>query len=543
MSAELSSKSCVTPAELFFREQDIPTSWRPGPLREQREYLVNGFLRIWPGALTDVFSPIPVRRADRLEPRLLGRVPSLARAAALEALAAARAAYDRGRGQWPTLGVAGRAAVIREFAHRLASCRAEMVLLLMWETAKSRAEAEAEFERTLRNLDEALQEAQSLVGSGEVVPREGISARCGRAPRGVALCLGPCNHPLNETFATLIPALLMGNTVVLKPPRYGVLLFRPLLAMWRELLPPGVVNVIYGEGDEVLLPLMRSGDVDALAFIGSPQVGQALAQAHPRPLRLKTVMGLGAKNAAVVLPGADLQQAARECLLGALAFNGQRCTALKILFVHRDEVSCFVDLFLRGLRAVRWGMPWQQGVWLTPLIEPHRPAYLRELLADALRQGAHILNPDGGAGSGPWFPPTVVSPVTSAMRLWREEQFGPLVPIVSFDCWTEVEDYLDQCDYAQQISLFARDAAQLEPLVDPLVNQVGRVNLNCKCQRGPDNLPFGGRKDSAVDTLSAREVLTSLSLPVVVAARDGAESRLLLDGLSVSGRCRFFSED
>ena len=129
------------------------------------------------------------------------------------------------------------------------------------------------------------------------------------------------------------------------------------------------------------------------------------------------------------------------------------------------------------------------------------------------------------------------------MRLWREEQFGPLVPIVSFDCWTEVEDYLDQCDYAQQISLFARDAAQLEPLVDPLVNQVGRVNLNCKCQRGPDNLPFGGRKDSAVDTLSAREVLTSLSLPVVVATRDSAESRCLVDSLSASGRCRFFSKD
>jgi glyceraldehyde-3-phosphate dehydrogenase (NADP+) len=334
----------------------------------------------------------------------------------------------------------------------------------------------------------------------------------------------------------------MGNTVVLKPPRHGVLLFRPLLALWRDLLPPGVVNVIYGEGDEVLLPLMRSGDVDALAFIGSPKVGQALMQAHPRPLRLKTVMGLGAKNAAVVLPGADLEQAARECLLGALAFNGQRCTALKILFVHRDEVSRFIDLFVRGLRSVRWGMPWQQGVWLTPLIEPHRPDYLRELLADALRQGAQILNPDGGAGSGPWFPPTVVYPVTSAMRLWREEQFGPLVPIVSFYRWTEVEDYLDQCDYAQQISLFARNAAQLEPLVDPLVNQVGRVNLNCKCQRGPDNLPFGGRKDSAVETLSAREVLTSLSLPVVVAARDSAESRRLMESLSASDRCRFFSQ-
>jgi glyceraldehyde-3-phosphate dehydrogenase (NADP+) len=543
MSAELNSNSCATPAELFPREQDIPANWRPGPLREQREYLVNGFFRIWTGALTEVFSPIPVRREDRLEPRLLGRVPDLDRAAALEALAAARAAYDRGRGDWPTLGIVRRAAVMREFGRRLAACRTEVVLLLMWETAKSRAEAEAEFDRTLRNLDEALEAAQNLVSSGEVAAREGISARCGRAPRGVALCLGPCNHPLNETFATLIPALLMGNTVVLKPPRHGVLLFRPLLALWRDLLPPGVVNVIYGEGDEVLLPLMRSGDVDALAFIGSPQVGQALVKAHPRPLRLKAIMGLGAKNAAVVLPGADLQQAVRECLLGALAFNGQRCTALKILFVHCDEVSRFIDLFLRGLRAVRWGMPWQQGVWLTPLIELHRPAYLRELLADALRNGAQILNPEGGAGGGPWFPPTAVYPVTCAMRLWREEQFGPLVPIVSFENWSEVEDYLDQCDYAQQISLFARDAAQVEPLVDPLVNQVGRVNLNCKCQRGPDHLPFGGRKDSAVETLSAREVLTSLSLPVVVAARDSAESRRLMDSLSASARCGFFPEE
>jgi hypothetical protein len=107
-----------------------------------------------------------------------------------------------------------------------------------------------------------------------------------RSPLGVALCMGPYNYPLNETFTTLIPALIMGNTVIFKPPRFGVLLHRPLLEAFRDSFPPGVVNTVYGRGSVVIGPLMESGKIDVLAFIGSSDVGEP-GQAAPAPARLR----------------------------------------------------------------------------------------------------------------------------------------------------------------------------------------------------------------------------------------------------------------
>nr|WP_305042505.1 aldehyde dehydrogenase family protein [Geoalkalibacter sp.] len=530
--------------EIFPEEQNLPAFCPAPPVEDQRDYLVGGQLHVWDGPLQEVFSPLPVRRGNQLRPRLLGRVPRLDLAAALDALAAARAAFDEGRGPWPTLGIAARRQVLQALRAGLAERRGDIVPLLVWEVGKSLAEAEGEFERTLNYFDETLADLERRRGEDAVpVTAEGIAARRGRAPRGVVLCLGPFNYPLNEAFATLLPALAMGNTVLLKPPKIGVLLFRPLLGLFRELLPPGVVNVIYGEGEELLEPLMATGRIDVLAFIGSGAVAERLVRAHPRPLRLTPVLGLGAKNAAVVLPGADLERAVRECLLGSLAFNGQRCTALKILFVHESLRDAFLDQFLAALGRIRQGMPWDKGVWITPLAEPERPGYLRALLDDALAQGARILNPGGGSALGSFFRPALVAPVTPAMRLFHEEQFGPLVPVVPFADFATIDQFLRDSDYAQQISLFGRDEAALAPLIDSLVNRVARVNLNCKCQRGPDCLPFTGRKDSAVGTLAVREALDAFSHPALVAMRDGREDRALLKSLSTSGRSTFLAPE
>ncbi|MDO3377895.1 aldehyde dehydrogenase family protein [Geoalkalibacter halelectricus] len=529
--------------DIFPEEARIPGFCRPPAAEDQREFLVGGLFRIWDGPLQDIYSPLPIRQGAQLRPRLLGRVPRLDQKTALGALDAACAAFDQGHGPWPTLGPARRMQALRDLRAGLSAHRQSLVSLLMWEVGKSLAEAEAEFDRTLSYFDETFADLHRRArDSARVEAREGIAARLGRAPLGVTLCLGPFNYPLNETFATLLPALAMGNTVVLKPPKIGVLVFRPLLGLFREIFPPGVVNVIYGEGDEILAPLMATGKIDVLAFIGSDKTAERLLRAHPRPLRLTPVLGMGAKNAAVILPGADLSRAVRECLLGSLAFNGQRCTALKILFVHQSRVEEFLKHFGAALARIRQGMPWEKGVWITPLAEPERPAYLHELLTDATARGARVLNPEGGLTTAGFFAPALLYPVTPAMRLFHEEQFGPLVPVAPFTDLAQVEDFLRNSDYAQQISLFSSDPAELAPLIDALTNRVARVNLNCKCQRGPDSFPFTGRKDSAVGTLAVSEALDAFSHPTLVAQRDGRDDRHLLDALSNDGRSRFLSD-
>ena len=167
----------------------------------------------------------------------------------------------------------------------------------MWEICKSFAESEKEFDRTIAYIEDTIDALKNLDRTNSrFVIEQGIIGQIRRAPLGVTLCLGPTNYPLNETFTTLIPALIMGNTIVLKPPRPGVILYRPLLEAFRDAFPKGVVNIIYGNGREVTPPLMASGKVDALAFIGSSRAASALKKLHPRPHRLRSILGLEAKK-------------------------------------------------------------------------------------------------------------------------------------------------------------------------------------------------------------------------------------------------------
>ena len=457
-----------------------------------------------------------------------------------QALAAARAAYDHGRGEWATRPLVERLPCLDRLIEALEDCGDTLTRLLMWEIGKSLDECWMEFDRTLRDLQKLRVAAheRDLNGS-RLVTDEGVLAQIRRAPLGVVLCLGPYTFPLNETFVMLLPALLAGNSVILKLQRRASLWFAPLLPVLADLFRPGVVNVLFGATDTLIPPLMATGHVAALGFVGPSSVANRLKAAHPRPHRLRTVLGLGAKNAAIVLPDADLEVAVRECVKGALAFNGQRCTALKILFVHRSIQEPFIRRFVNAMGLLKQGMPWEDGVQLTPLPNTDKIAYLDALVEDAIACGARVLNPGGGRAAGTLYRPALVGPVTDRMRLWREEQFGPVVPLVIFDTAEEVIDYLVDAETGQQVSLFGEDPATLGALIDPLVNQVCRVNINSKCQRNPDTFPFAGRKDSGEGPLSIPAALDAFSLPTLVAATDQNGNRALVQGVIEGGFSRF----
>ena len=175
--------------------------------------------------------------------------------------------------------------------------------------------------------------------------------------------------------------------------------------------------------------LLGSGKVNVLTLIGSSR----LPIISPKINRLRAILGLDAKNAAIVMPDADLELAVKECLLGALTFNGQRCTALKALLVHSAIVSRFMQRLTEEIAKLKIGMPWEPGVSITPLAEPSKAAYLAECIIDAEARGARIVNPGGGSACKSLFYPALVYPVREGMRLYREEQFGPVLPVIPFD--------------------------------------------------------------------------------------------------------------
>jgi len=531
-------------AGIFPSDGSIPDQYNFEAPIEQRHYLCNGNLYEWSGPLQEVLSPVMVAAGNGLRRKILGAYPLLTERESEAVLDAACAAYDNGRGQWPKTSVEGRIRHMQDFAYRMKELRSEVVKLLMWEIGKNLPDAENEFDRTIDYIHDTMDALKDLDRiSSRLVSDQGVMGQIRRAPLGVVLCMGPYNYPLNETFTTLIPALIMGNTVIFKPPKLGVLLHQPLLKAFRDSFPTGVVNTIYGDGQRVVGPLMASGRIDVLAFIGSSRVADILKHQHPKPHRLRCVLGLEAKNPAIVLADADLDLAVKECVLGSLSFNGQRCTALKILFVHRKIVDSFLRKFREKVGQLTCGMPWEAGVQLTPLPEAGKTGYLTGLIEDAVSRGARVVNRRGGEVSETFMRPAVVYPVTSGMRLYTEEQFGPVIPICPFDDMDEPMRYVNESNYGQQVSIFGMDPDVIADLIDSLVNQVCRVNVNCQCQRGPDTFPFTGRKDSAEGTLSVSDALRVFSIRTLVAAKQDEADKQLFRAILKERKSRFLSSD
>jgi len=530
--------------QIFPKESDIPQQYKIPQHIEQREYLINGELRTWTGPLNSVVSPVFVKNGDSIEQKILGSTPLLTSAEALHALEAAVSAYDQGKGQWATSSVATRISHVEMFLEKMRGQRSEVVKFLMWEIGKSLKDSEREFDRTCDYIVDTVKALKELDRhSAKLVEEQGFMGQIRRVPLGVALCMGPFNYPLNETFSTLIPALIMGNTVVFKPAKFGVLLIRPLLEAFRTSFPPGVINIIYGRGRETVGALLETGLIDLFAFIGTNKGANDLKKLHPKLHRLKAVLGLDAKNPGIVLADADLDNAVRECVSGSLSFNGQRCTALKILFVHKSILTEFLERFTKAISTMKPGVPWDEGVQLTPVPEPGKVQYLDELLKDAVGKGARIVNEDGGAQHHTFFYPALLSPVTSAMRIYSEEQFGPIVPVVPFTDDHEPIEYVKNSNYGQQVSIFGRDSAEVAKFMDAFVHQVGRINLNVQCQRGPDTFPFNGRKDSAEGTLSIADALRVFSIRTIVATRGTDENKSIIGKIIRNRESAFLSTD
>jgi glyceraldehyde-3-phosphate dehydrogenase (NADP+) len=529
---------------LFPTLAEIPEQYRLGEPIEQRDYLVDGRLLTWNGPLATVRSPVFLATEEGDQQVILGSTPQLDAEAALVALDAAVRAYDNGQGAWPTMRVVERIQHVEAFLARMREQREVVVKLLMWEIGKNLKDSEKEFDRTCDYIVDTIGALKELDRrSSRFELEQDTLGQIRRVPLGVTLCMGPYNYPLNETFTTLIPALIMGNTVVFKPAKFGVLLIRPLLEAFRDSFPAGVINVIYGGGRETVSALMASGKIDVFAFIGTHKGASALKRLHPRPHRLRAALGLDAKNPGIVLPEVDLDNAVNEAVTGALSFNGQRCTALKILFVHEDVVDSFLDKFNSKLAALKPGMPWESGVALTPLPEEGKTDYLKGLVADAVAKGARVVNPGGGQSRGSFFYPAVLYPVSADMRVYQEEQFGPVVPVVAYRDLQKVIDYVLDSDFGQQLSIFGSNSAQIGRLVDAFANQVGRININAQCQRGPDSYPFNGRKNSAEGTLSVHDALRVFSIRTLVATKFQESNKALVSEIIRNRESTFLTTD
>lgn len=520
----------------------IPEGYALTELIHQKTYLSDGELVTWDGPMHDVFSPICMNTPEGPQRIKIGSYPICTQKEANIALEAACKAYNDGRGEWPTMSVAQRIHCVEHFITKMLAQKEIVVKLIMWEIGKTYADSEKEFDRTVEYIYATIEALKDIDrDSSRFTIEQGIVAQIRRSPLGVVLCMGPFNYPLNETFTTLIPAIIMGNTLLFKAPKHGTLLHYPMLEAFKSCFPKGVVNTIYGRGNVIIPALMESGKINVLTLIGSSKVANQLKKLHPKVNRLRAILGLDAKNAAIITKDADLKLAVQETVLGALSFNGQRCTALKTIFVHQSIASEFIELLKAQVASLKFGLPWEKGVTLTPLPEPGKPAYLNDLIEDAKFHGASIMNDNGGTIKETFFYPAILYPVNRKMKIYTEEQFGPIIPVIPFDDIEEPIQYIIESTHGQQVSIFSKNKSELASLIDPLVNQVSRVNINCQCQRGPDSFPFTGRKDSAEGTLSVVDALRSFSIRSLVAAKLTEENKQIINDIVSSHHSNFLS--
>lgn len=515
----------MIPNELIPDAAEIPERFRP-PTAEVRHYLA-GEIKKWNGRAADVHSPVPLRHDGAMVPPRIGSLPLLSEAAALEALTAAVQAFDRGDGDWPRLSLEERAARVRSFVDAVRPLREHIAGHIMWEVGKVYDEALNEFDRTLEYALETIEAALDLdKRERRDTSLQQVVGRVDLLPTGVALCVGPYNYPFYETLTNAIPALLMGNAVIIKAPPLGGLLYAHLLPLFAKHFPTGVVSLLFGDSEELLPALMESGDIDVFAFIGTSRVADQLITLHPHPHRLHKVLGLEAKNAAIILPDAPVEITIEECVKGALAFNGQRCAAIKMILVHEDAADDFIARLADEFSRIEPGMPWE-NVRLTPISSLSHAEWLSLLLEDAVRGGAEVRNPGGGERRHTLMSPALITGVTADMRLFSEEQFGPLLPVLRFTDDAEALGYIKHSRYGQQCSVFGADPARIRRIVDPASRYVGRVNINGKCQRGPDHFPFTGKRDSALGTVSIEEALRRFCISTVIATPEYAENTAL----------------
>lgn len=434
---------------------------------------------------------------------IIGKVPALSKTQINQAFLSARQAQP----QWAKLNLNERLVYLIKLKDLIKEYKNEFVTLMAQEIAKPLQDGESEVERTLDYLEYTFEEAKHLplqAFNGEAFNIKNKMAIFERVPKGVGLTIAPFNYPLNLSLAKIIPALVMGNTIVFKPATAGSLTGSLIgqLAV-KAHFPAGVFNVVTGKGSEIGDYLLTNEYADFISFTGSTRVGIKLLEIAKTK---DVVLELGGKDPALVLDDEQLDYYAQEIVDGAFSFSGQRCTAIKRVITTDTIANRLVPILESKIERLSVGSAFDKTT-ITPLISDRAADFVFDLINEAKNSGAKIIL--GGERTNNLIYPTLVDFVTPDMRLAIEEPFGPVLPIIRV---SDVEAMIKEANHSRfglQASVFGQNLSQTVQVAKQL--EVGTVNINGKTQRGPDLVPFLGIKSSGFGVQGIKETLFSVT--------------------------------
>lgn len=450
-----------------------------------------------PAHTLDVTSPI--------DGSVVGRIHEFTPEEIDELFRAARTAQP----SWAETPLDRRADILHRAASGLERHTDELTDLLVWEIAKARRDAREEVVRSADLLRYTAEEAKRVIGQAQFSDafpgqrRNKLSVSY-RVPLGCILAIPPFNYPINLAISKIAPALIAGNSVILKPPTQGALAGTRLGEILAEAgVPAGVLCVVTGRGSHVGDRLVEHPAVDMITFTGSSETGQALAR---RAGMVPLLLELGGKDAAIVLPDADLSTAADDIVSGAFAYSGQRCTAVKRVLVVGKVADALIDEMCKRIARLSVGDP-RQDCAITPVVDKGSAERYEQLIRDAVAQGAEVIC--GGTREGTLCAPALVDRVTPAMDLAWVEPFAPVLPVLRMRSAAEAVDVANRSEYGLQSAVFSRDVDAAMQICLRL--DVGTVQINGRTARGPDHFPFVGTKSSGMGAQGVRQSIEAMT--------------------------------
>ena len=359
---------------------------------------------------------------------------------------------------------------------------------------------------TRGDVQEAIDEAFYVAGEGRrlfgvTTPSEleNKFAMSVRMPVGVVGLITPWNFPMAIPSWKLFPALVAGNTCIIKPASDTPLsVYNLVQALIDAGLPPGVVNIVCGSGSHVGTPLIEHRDVRAISFTGSSEVGSFVGQraaATFKPVSLE----MGGKNAQIVLDDANLELALDGALWGAFGTTGQRCTATSRILLQKGIAAEFTKEFVVRAKALKIGNGLDASVEVGPQVNEAQIETSAKYVDIAVKEGAKLLAGGhaltaGDFAHGTFFEPTVMGGVTASMRIAKEEVFGPVVSLIEFDTFEQAIEIANSIDFGLSTALYTKDVNRAFTAMRDL--EAGITYINAPTIGAEVHLPFGGVKQT-----------------------------------------------
>ena len=455
---------------------------------------------------------IAERTIDVINPaseETIAHAPDASREQLDQAVAAAKDAFP----EWSARSYEERAALVSAIGDRIGEHAEDFKRLLIREQGKARAGAEWEIGGSIIWCHEIAKQRLEP----EIVDRgEGHQTEVRRVPLGVIGGITPWNFPVLLAIWKIAPALLAGNTMVLKPSPYTPLCTLKLGEVLRDVLPAGVLNIVSG-GNDLGAWMTSHPDIRKISFTGSTATGRKIMESSSANLK-RITLELGGNDPAIVMPDVDVEAVAKELFWASFQNSAQFCVAAKRVYIHKDIYDHMSKALTEYASSIKIGDGSEQGTDLGPIQNKMQFEKLKDLLADARSNNLNFfLGGDIPDGIGYFVPITLVDNPPEESRVVTEEAFGPVLPLLKFDDIDDVIRRANDSEYGLAGSVWSNDVAAARKIAERM--EVGTVWINEIHSFSP-HIAFGGHKQSGIGIENALDGLREYTNSQTIVVRN-----------------------